>query len=329
MGAGQESLLDLSEEAQELDRVLGSRTFAKSPNLGKILRFVCTKVLEGRANEIKEYNLATQALGRNVSFDPARDSIVRVEATRLRKRLREYYESEGASHPVQIQFPDAGYVPRFVRNAPSRPMQPEPEPLAPMMTEPAPAAASVLPSPDTPLQDPPRKRRTWVLLAGLLTGILLAGMIWLIAAKAHTENPAVHALRPSNEETGRTTAAAFSGAEVRVLAGSAVPRYVDSSGHIWAGDAYFTGGTVMRYPERRIFRTLDPLIFQNARIGSFRYDIPVKPGTYELHLLFAETVNQETLDSGTEAYRKFDVAVNGKPLLTNFDIVLDSARLKG
>ena len=69
--------------------------------------------LEGRAGEIKEFVIAVEVLGRTSSFDSKTDPIVRVEAGRLRDRLRSYYEDEGEADVVLISLPKGGYVPEF------------------------------------------------------------------------------------------------------------------------------------------------------------------------------------------------------------------------
>ncbi len=98
----------------ELDAILSSGLFAHAPSLAQFLSYICSKCLEGEGSQIKEYNIAVEALGRSPDFDQKRDSIVRVEAHRLRKRLRQYYEEEGASHSIQIVIPAGQYVPQFV-----------------------------------------------------------------------------------------------------------------------------------------------------------------------------------------------------------------------
>src|SRR5689334_9530632 len=94
-----------AQERHELESVLRSGIFNRAPNLAQLLTYVCNKHFEGAADQIKEYNIAVDALGRPPDFDQKRDSIVRVEAHRLRKRLREYYEADGADHEVQIEIP--------------------------------------------------------------------------------------------------------------------------------------------------------------------------------------------------------------------------------
>src|SRR6266446_3854459 len=98
----------------ELNAVLNSGWFAHAPSLAQFLSYVCSKCLEGQANHIKEYNIAVEALGRPADFDQKRDSIVRVEAHRLRKRLRQYYEADGAGHALRIDIPSGQYAPRFL-----------------------------------------------------------------------------------------------------------------------------------------------------------------------------------------------------------------------
>lgn len=109
--------LDASACKAELDSVLGSRRFARAPALSKLLAYVCTKHLEGADGSVNEWTIAVDALGRRPSFDPEKDSIVRVEFHLLRKRLAQFYLDEGASHPTRIVFCDSGYIPRFVADA--------------------------------------------------------------------------------------------------------------------------------------------------------------------------------------------------------------------
>src|SRR6266446_10186127 len=103
------------EEAKaELEAILSSGLFAHAPSLAQFLSYVGSKCLEGQGSQIKEYSIAVEALRRTPDFDQKRDSIVRVEAHRLRKRLRQYYEAAGASHSIQIVIPAGQYVPQFV-----------------------------------------------------------------------------------------------------------------------------------------------------------------------------------------------------------------------
>jgi Tol biopolymer transport system component len=97
----------------QLDRILASASFADAERARSFLRFVVERALEGRSGEIKESVIAVEALGRNTSFDPKSDPIVRVEAGRLRDRLSSYYEGEGDVDSVLISLPKGRYVPEF------------------------------------------------------------------------------------------------------------------------------------------------------------------------------------------------------------------------
>ena len=99
----------------QLDRILSSRPFSGAERATSFLRFVVDKTLCGEADQLKEYVLALEVLGRKPSFDPRNDPIVRVEAGRLRARLEEYYQTEGSRDHLLITLPKGGYVPAFER----------------------------------------------------------------------------------------------------------------------------------------------------------------------------------------------------------------------
>lgn len=113
---------------------------------------------------------------------------------------------------------------------------------------------------------------------------------------------------------------------LRMIAGSANP-YTDRSGQKWGPDRFYSGGNVFVRPSERIFRTLDPDIYRHLRSGDFRYDIPLAPGSYELHLHFAETGLGDFIstESSGEGQRLFRVYANGNRILGGFDVVADAA----
>jgi hypothetical protein len=104
---------DSSEVRAALARVLNHAQFVAAPRLSSFLKFVVETTLEGNARLIKAYTIATMALDRPESFDPAADAIVRVEANRLRNALARYYAFEGAEDAIIIDLPRGSYVPRF------------------------------------------------------------------------------------------------------------------------------------------------------------------------------------------------------------------------
>jgi eukaryotic-like serine/threonine-protein kinase len=97
----------------ELEKVVSSAAFQGAGRSGKLLRFLVERTVNGLGDQLKEFTLGVEALGRGATFDPRTDSIVRVEASRLRSRLDVYYASEGRLDPVRIVLPKGGYAPRF------------------------------------------------------------------------------------------------------------------------------------------------------------------------------------------------------------------------
>jgi TolB-like protein/Flp pilus assembly protein TadD len=101
------------------------------------LQWSVGRVLSGETDPVKEYQLGQEVFGKPESWDPRIDSSVRVEFNRMRQKLREYYEGEGASDPVIIEFPYRGYLPAFTsRMASLPPERPAAEPIA---SDPSPA----------------------------------------------------------------------------------------------------------------------------------------------------------------------------------------------
>src|ERR1700689_5558551 len=100
-------------ERAEVEAILRSGIFNRAPNLESFFRYICERQFNGEADEVKEYSIAVEALRRSPDFDQKKDSIVRVEAHRLRKRLGEFYATDGASHMVQITIPPGQYIPHF------------------------------------------------------------------------------------------------------------------------------------------------------------------------------------------------------------------------
>ena len=99
---------------EHLDRILASQVFATSPRCREFLRFVVRETLTGHGDTIKERTIAMEVFGKDSNFEPGEDSVVRVKAREVRKKLAEYYEQNGEVD-VRIQLPVGGYVPAFER----------------------------------------------------------------------------------------------------------------------------------------------------------------------------------------------------------------------
>lgn len=98
---------------QQLARILASTTFSQVDRLKRFVSFIVLEAVAGRGDELKEYVVGVQVFGKDQSFDPRTDPIVRVQARRLRARLGQYYQVEGQADDVIIELPKGGYVPAF------------------------------------------------------------------------------------------------------------------------------------------------------------------------------------------------------------------------
>jgi TolB-like protein len=97
----------------QLERILASQAFAGSPRLRTFLRYVVDRALAGEGGQLKEYSIGADVFERGEQYDPRIDSIVRVEARRLRAKVDEYYGGEGAGDRVIVTIPRGSYVPLF------------------------------------------------------------------------------------------------------------------------------------------------------------------------------------------------------------------------
>ena len=101
----------------QLERILASEVFSRSQQLRRFLSFIVEQSLAGQGHSLKESVLAHELYGKGTDFDGGTDPVVRVDARRLRDKLREYYE--GRSDPVVISLPKGSYVPVFEANSAS------------------------------------------------------------------------------------------------------------------------------------------------------------------------------------------------------------------
>jgi hypothetical protein len=316
-----ESLRSINLQAQraELEAVLQSKSFTRAPRLAHLLSYLCERLFAGDASRIKEYSIGVEVFLRGSSFDQDADSIVRVEANRLRKRLAEYYAGEGASHRLQITIPVGQYVPDF------KIVEPQAGEI------PAETAGAAGPG-ETRVEGAPGWRgMRWIRLPGnkawwVAAGLVVAALTFFglqyrrfaqqrepVAVSHQTENPF------ADSELGPPM-----GEEVRVLAG-ATRSLVDHAGRLWSADAWFSGGTQVKSAIQHIWRTQEQGFYRNSRQGQFRYDIPLKKGIYELRLHFAETVyGPESTGTDGEGNRIMTVRANGETLLSRFDVVTDA-----
>jgi hypothetical protein len=312
--------VELAAQRAELDAVLHSEQFMRAPTLANLLSYLCGKLFAGEAYQIKEYSVGVEVFRRGPSFDQDSDSIVRVEANRLRKRLAAYYAGDGASHRLQITIPLGQYVPEFKSVVPEQ----AEEPAAPAsFAAPGPAALDRPPTED-PGSVPLRSdRRNWWL--GAILAFLAVGFGGsLLMLRQGKQTPPVAESTPSPVQLPESQLGPPTGEELRILAGS-TRSFVDHAGKLWNADLWFSGGTAVKSSGQHIWRTQDPDFYRTSRQGQFSYSIPLKKSVYELRLYFAETVfDPESAGTGGEGSRIMTVRANGHSLMSRFDIVADA-----
>lgn len=97
----------------ELGKVLASHAFASAGKIRRFLEYSVEHAIRSPQNSLKEIIIGNELYASNGEFDPRLSAVVRVDATRLRSKLREYYATEGSGDPLQIELPKGTYTPVF------------------------------------------------------------------------------------------------------------------------------------------------------------------------------------------------------------------------
>lgn len=163
--------MSADDQRIEVQKILHSPQFRRAPKLQRFLELVCEYHFQSRSAEITEYIIATQAFGKGEDFDSSEDSLVRVQAREVRRRLREYYQNEGKSSRLILDMPVGHYAPVFT------PVEAAPAPVVPRRAAPM--------------------RSAWLVLAGTL-----AACVALLIAADHERRLLVR----TASAAGRTTA---------------------------------------------------------------------------------------------------------------------------
>lgn len=310
-------------ERAELEAILASGIFSECPGLARLLTYISQKYWEGKADELKEYSLGVEALGRRRDFDPARSAIVRVNVHRLREKLKKYYEAEGAGHQLRIEIHPGHYTPQFIENCD---LQTRAAPDPGRHHDGISGDVDGFPGSGSRARVSSTGRPggsilvRWRYIPILIGAAALAAILWFVLVM----HPARSVARIKPGQVAEQPDSSLS--SVRILAGVTTDQYVDHDGEAWLSDRYFHGGYARVNPAGTVLRTLDPEIFASCRMGDFSYNIPLKPGDYQLWLYFVEAFFGPGAHQGGGgvASRVFNVLANGRPLLNSFDIMADA-----
>jgi hypothetical protein len=305
---------EVEAERRELDWLLTSGVLGRSGNLARVLKYICEERFAGRAHQIKEYKIATEALGRRPDFDPTSDTIVRVTVHSLRKRLMEVYQNEGAGRPMRLAVPPGHYDPCFIRASQLTRMPtltPEQE-MAPAEQDGERALAAPLHKPETLRPPEPSGRKIQLWGIGMLALAIAVSAMW--GFRYHRAGT----LHPIDSES---SAAAMPPpppqGTIHALMGAGRRPYVDRSGITWATGNYCQGGSNVNLPPQRIDGTEDPTLYLGGIHGIAHCIFPVTQKLYELHFHFAETSDLPA------ATRMVSISINARPPHT-VDVVDDA-----
>jgi hypothetical protein len=166
-------LTDREQYLAQIDKLVNSHALHGSESLCKLLRYLAKHALDHPGAPIKEYQIATEVFGRSADFDPQLDSMVRVQAGRLRVKLAEYYNSDGADDHVVVELPRGTYVLSLHHRVAG---QPRVHSTPPAEIDREPAA-------------PAHAYRRWI-VATISLAILLAASAAIILSLVSSRNPA-------------------------------------------------------------------------------------------------------------------------------------------
>ncbi|HKR85913.1 MAG TPA: hypothetical protein VJS37_17270 [Terriglobales bacterium] len=157
---------DVEPRLLQVERLVNSHTLHGSEALCKLLRYLADHAIKHPGVALKEYQIATEVFGRPSGFDPHLDSLVRVQAGRLRAKIAEYYASEGAHDPVIVELRKGAYTLAFHGAI---------APSGPILAHDRETEPNVATAPD---RDP---SLTWKVGLGVFLGLALLAFAWLFA----------------------------------------------------------------------------------------------------------------------------------------------------
>jgi Malectin domain len=336
--------VQLYEQRQEVARLLSLPEIARSNNLVRLLSFICDKYFAGEIDDIREYTIAVEAFGRKPNFDPHADSIVRVTARLLRKRIADAYATGGAPN-FQLVLPLGQYVPSFIRVGSGHPASQKATPEndntlgAISSALPVPASSGLEETDDDPFpldrcraanEELTGRAAGGIPRPAVLQGIDVLGsnpshqplilrrssliaVTVLVAALSFWLGRQTIIPRELSAGPRAVSPHPFEASALIIPAGQAFyyhasdgPVYTDQSGTLWQPLPGCNGGEMFHRPDREISGYRDSSLFQDGRSGQFQCKVPVPAGKYELQFLFAQTSHF------AEAGHDVELRINGE-----------------
>jgi hypothetical protein len=311
-------------------RVETSRTFEKSPRLRAFLSYVCQCALNEQPESATEQQIGIHVFNRVPGYNPSEDNVVRSQARLLRWKLEQYFADEGKDETLIITIPKGQYFPVFQERLDAR--------------------DSEAGSPRLSLAERSKRLPTHVLILVALIAALTAAAVWLafplihIKQAKHTDTTSANGSSaiPNSSPTPlgsglpHPIAIADDGG-IRIAAGYSGPSFIDVWGRRWDADRNYEGGAPRPGPHDLYPPVADPRLFRTMREAQklpgegspadtlIAYNIPARPGEYELRLYFADPdlVRNANGQEDSQNTRHFSISLNGQNLLWDFDPVAD------
>jgi hypothetical protein len=164
---------DRDHRLEQIDRLTSSHPLHGSESLCKLLRYLAKHAIEHPGAPIKEFQIATEVFGRSADFDPQLDSMVRVQAGRLRAKLAEYYNSDGLEDTVVVELPKGTYLLSFHHRNSSAP-------------KPAPSNRNGAAETESFAKSPERRLGAEVISLSIFLAAAIAVIVWLMATRNAT-----------------------------------------------------------------------------------------------------------------------------------------------
>jgi hypothetical protein len=155
---------------EQINRLVSSHALHGSESLCKLLRYLAKHAVDHPGAPIKEFQIATEVFGRSAEFDPQLDSMVRVQAGRLRSKLAEYYNSDGLEDPLAVELPKGTYLLSF-------------HPRNNSSAKSASAAVNATISKDSQEKSPERRWGTEVIALSIFLAAAILVIVWLMATR--------------------------------------------------------------------------------------------------------------------------------------------------
>ena len=291
-----------SRDAERQELELAIERLGSSTRPGRLLVYLGAKYFGEQLDQLTEFNIATEVFGRSAkTFDSTSDAVVRVEAHRLRKKLKEMYEKDLRAPALRISLPAGTYVPTFTLVAEPAALPVEEEPVG---------------TPEIPGR---LARRPWPLaILGLV--VLVALVVVAISLQRRPRNgPPVAAASAIAQPAAVTPPPGNQITELHVMSGQDRSEVIDNSGVRWSADRYFVGGGQWSRDSGFVRGTSRPFLFSNWRTGEFGYSVPLATGAYEMRLYFITAERP-----GAEKLGGFNVFLNDQPLLLAFDVAMSA-----